>query len=185
MIAAAACGGDVFIKNVIPKHLESVSAKLIEMGITVEEFDDEIRVSHDGKINKANIKTLPYPGFPTDLQPLTVTLLSIAKGTSIVTEDVWESRFQYVDELKRMGANIRVNGKTAVIEGVDALSGSPVRSTDLRAGAALLIAGLMANGITELHDLRHIDRGYENIEGKFKSLGADIVRCADYEDEII
>ena len=125
------------------------------------------------------MKTLAYPGFPTDLQPLIVTLLSVAEGTSIVTEDVWENRFQYVDELKRMGANIRVNGKTAVIEGIDTLSGSPVRSTDLRAGAAMLVAGLMAKGVTEVYDLSHIDRGYEQIEVKFKQLGAKIERVSE------
>lgn len=180
MIAAAACGGNVLIKNVIPKHVESVTAKLIEMHVTVEELDDAIRVSRDGRrVTKANVKTLAYPGFPTDLQPLIVTLLSVAEGTSIVTEDVWENRFQYVDELKRMGANIRVNGKTAVIEGIDTLSGSPVRSTDLRAGAAMLVAGLMAKGVTEVYDLSHIDRGYEQIEVKFKQLGAKIERVSE------
>ena len=180
MIAAAACGGNVLIKNVIPKHVESVTAKLIEMHVTVEELDDAIRVSRDGRrVTKANVKTLAYPGFPTDLQPLIVTLLSVAEGTSIVTEEVWENRFQYVDELKRMGANIRVNGKTAVIEGIDTLSGSPVRSTDLRAGAAMLVAGLMAKGVTEVYDLSHIDRGYEQIEVKFKQLGAKIERVSE------
>ena len=180
LIAAAACGGNVLIKNVIPKHVESVTAKLIEMHVTVEELDDAIRVSRDGRrVTKANVKTLAYPGFPTDLQPLIVTLLSVAEGTSIVTEDVWENRFQYVDELKRMGANIRVNGKTAVIEGIDTLSGSPVRSTDLRAGAAMLVAGLMAKGVTEVYDLSHIDRGYEQIEVKFKQLGAKIERVSE------
>ena len=180
MIAAAACGGNVLIKNVIPKHVESVTAKLIEMHVTVEELDDAIRVSRDGRrVTKANVKTLAYPGFPTDLQPLIVTLLSVAEGTSSVTEDVWENRFQDVDELKRMGANIRVNGKTAVIEGIDTLSGSPVRSTDLRAGAAMLVAGLMAKGVTEVYDLSHIDRGYEQIEVKFKQLGAKIERVSE------
>lgn len=183
MVATAACGGDVLIRNVIPKHLESITAKLIEMHVEVEELDDAIRIRRSAQhpITKANIKTLPYPGFPTDLQPLIVVLLSIAEGTSIVTEDVWENRFQYVDELKRMGANIRVNGKTAVIEGVRQLSGSPVKSTDLRAGAAMLVAGLMASGVTEVHNLSHIDRGYEQIETKLKGLGADIVRLQEEE----
>ena len=185
MVAAAACGGDVTIKNVIPKHLEAITAKLEEMRVGIEEFDDSVRVFRDDTpIHKANIKTLPYPGFPTDMQPLAVMLLSIAQGTSIVREDVWENRFQYVDQLQHMGANIKINGKSAVIEGVPALSGCPVRSTDLRAGAALLIAGLIANGTTELYNLTHIDRGYENFENKFKSIGADITRVNDVEDEI-
>ncbi len=186
MVAAAACGGDVLIKNVIPKHLEAITAKLIEMKIGIEEFDDSVRVfrTDDMPVGKANIKTLPYPGFPTDMQPQAVMLLTIAKGTSIVREDVWENRFQYVDQLQHMGANIRVNGKSAVIEGVEKLSGCPVRSTDLRAGAALLIAGLMAKGTTELYNLTHIDRGYENFEGKLSELGADITRVYDVEDEL-
>ena len=185
MVAAAACGGDVLIKNVIPKHLEAITAKLEEMKIGIEEYDDSIRVFRGATpINKANIKTLPYPGFPTDMQPLAVMLLTIAKGTSIVREDVWENRFQYVDQLQHMGANIKVNGKSAVIEGVDELTGCPVRSTDLRAGAAMLIAGLIARGTTELYNLTHIDRGYENFQGKLSALGADITRVNNVEDEI-
>jgi len=176
MIIAAAVGGDVTIKNVIPKHLEAITAKLLEMNVNVEEQDDTIRVWREEPLTKANIKTLPYPGFPTDLQPPIVALLSIAQGTSIVTEGVWDNRFQYVDELKRMGANIRVNGKVAVIEGVAMLTGAPVRSTDLRAGAAMLVAGLVAKGITEIHDLKHIDRGYEKVEYKLSKLGAKIKR---------
>ncbi len=185
MVAAAACGGDVLIKNVIPKHLEAITAKLEEMKIGIEEFDDSVRVFRDGTpIHKANIKTLPYPGFPTDMQPLAVMLLSLADGTSIVREDVWENRFQYVEQLHHMGANIRVNGKSAVIEGVERLTGCAVRSTDLRAGAAMLIAGLAASGTTELFNLTHIDRGYENFEQKFKGLGADITRVNNVEEEI-
>jgi len=179
MIAAAATGGDVLIKNVIPKHLESITAKLIEMNVNVEEYDDAVRVWRTKKLTKANVKTLPYPGFPTDLQPPIVVLLSTAEGTSIVTEGVWDNRFQYVDELKRMGANIKVDGRTAIIEGIHQLSGSPVKATDLRAGAGLVIAGLMADGVTEIHDLKHIDRGYEYFEDKLSSLGADIKRVKE------
>ena len=181
MIAAAATGGDVTIENVIPKHLESVTAKLIEMGVTVEELDDKIRIKRNKPLHKANVKTLPYPGFPTDLQPPIVALLSLAEGTSIVTEGVWDNRFQYVEELKRMGANIKVDGKVAVIEGVKQLSGAPVRSTDLRAGAAMLIAGLVAQGVTEVLELRHIDRGYEKFENKLSKVGAKIRRVKTYE----
>lgn len=176
LVAAAACGGDVLIKNVIPKHVDAITAKLVEMNVEIEEMDDAIRVRRSGKITKANVKTLPYPGFPTDMQPQIVALLSVAEGTSMVTEDVWDNRFQYVSELKRMGAQISVNGKTAVIEGVPTLTGAPVRSTDLRAGAALLIAGLMAKGTTELQNLEHIDRGYEEFETKLRKLGAQLVR---------
>lgn len=183
MVATAACGGNVLVKNVIPKHLDAITAKLVEMKVGIREYDDSVRVYRDGTpIHKVNIKTLPYPGFPTDMQPLAVMLLTIAEGTSIVREDVWESRFQYVDQLQHMGANIKVNGKTAVIEGVKQLSGCPVRSTDLRAGAAMLIAGLIAKGTTELYNLTHIDRGYENFESKLRVLGADITRVNDVED---
>jgi len=176
MIMAAVTAGDVLIKNIIPKHLESITAKLQEAGVTVEEFDDSLRVTSDGKFNKINVKTLPYPGFPTDLQPQILTLLTLAEGTSIVTEGVWDNRFRYVDELIKMGANITVDGKTAVLEGVEHLNGSPVTATDLRAGAAMLIAGLAARGVTEIHNLTHIDRGYENFEQKLKNLGAQITR---------
>jgi len=181
MVAAAATRGDVLIKNVIPKHLESISSKLIEMGVTVEEFDDSVRVScgKDKKLNPISVKTLPYPGFPTDMQPQMSVLLSVTKGTSMVSENVWDSRFQYVDELKRMGADIKVEGRVAVIEGVDTLSGAPVRSTDLRAGAGMVIAALIAKGTTEIYALHHIDRGYENMEGKFRALGADIERVSE------
>lgn len=183
MIAAAATGGDVLVKNVIPKHLESITAKLIEMNVNVKEYDDAIRVSRMEKLVKANVKTLPYPGFPTDLQPPIVVLLSIAEGTSIVTEGVWDSRFQYVDELKRMGADIKVEGRIAVVEGVKKLSGSPVNATDLRAGAAMVIAGLVADGRTEVHHLKHIDRGYEDFEEKLKILGANIKRVKDTDSD--
>ena len=176
MVAAAATGGDVLVKNIIPKHMESVSAKLSEIGAEIFEFDDSIRVIGTGKLKKVNIKTLPYPGFPTDMQPQIVTLLSICEGTSVVTEGVWESRFQYVGELLRLGADIRVDGQTAVITGIDKLKAAPVTATDLRGGAGMVIAGLIAEGETEISDIKHIDRGYEKMEEKFKMLGADIRR---------
>ena len=174
MFAAAATHGDVTVKNVIPKHLESITAKLIKAGAEVEEFDDCLRVWRTGPLERTSLKTMPHPGFPTDMQPQMTTLLSMANGTSIVTEGVWDNRFRYVDELRRMGANIQVDGKVAVIEGVPQLHGAPVRATDLRAGAALMIAGLCADGVTEIEDIYHIERGYENIEIKLKGLGANI-----------
>jgi len=176
MLAAALAGGDVTVTDVIPKHLEPIVAKLRETSVEVIEYDDSVRVISDGKLNAINVKTLPYPGFPTDLQQPMVAILSTAKGTSIVTESVYEARFKYVDELKRMGANIKVDGRVAIIEGVEKLSGARVRATDLRAGAALVIAGLAASGKTEIDDAFHIDRGYENIEQKLSSLGAKIYR---------
>lgn len=179
MVAAAATHGDVLIKNVIPKHLDSISAKLAEMGVLVEEYDDSVRVCSTGTLKKVNIKTMPYPGFPTDMQPQILTLLTAAEGTSIVTENVWDNRFKYVDELQRMGAKINVEGRNAVVEGGDRLMGSPVSSTDLRAGAAMVIAGLMANGVTEVHNIKYIDRGYEDFEHKLKALGAQITRRTD------
>lgn len=179
MVAAAAAGGNVLIKNVIPKHLEATSAKLEEMGITVQEFSDSVRIISDGTIGKANLKTLPYPGFPTDMQPIAVALLTVANGTSIVTEGVWENRFQYVNELRRMGAHITVNGRMAVIEGVENLNGATVKATDLRAGAAMVVAGLMAKGITTVRDIKYIDRGYEHFAEKLRAIGADIQRDTD------
>lgn len=177
MLAAAATNGDVLIENIIPKHLESISAKLIEMGVNVQEFEDSIQVSQGVETLKhANIKTQPYPGFPTDLQQPMTVLLSIASGTSIVTESIWENRFLHVDELKRMGANIKVEGRVAIIEGKESLSGAEVVATDLRAGAAMVIAGLVGEGQTLIGNLIHIDRGYEDLENKLCSLGADIVR---------
>ncbi|MBQ7097892.1 MAG: UDP-N-acetylglucosamine 1-carboxyvinyltransferase [Clostridia bacterium] len=181
MIAAAATGGDVLIKNIIPKHLDSISAKLLEMGIEIEELDDSLRVRSSGEFKKANVKTMPHPGFPTDLQPQILTLLTAATGTSIVTENVWDNRFKYVEELRRMGANVSVDGRIAVIEGGGRLTGSPVSSTDLRAGAALVIAGLMAEGVTEIYNIKYIDRGYEDFEKKLRSLGAQITRRVDGE----
>ena len=176
MVAAAATGGDILVKNVIPKHLESISAKLEEMGVQIEEFDDSIHVVRNGPLNKCNIKTMPHPGFPTDMHPQIAVLLSIANGTSIINESVWDNRFRYVEELKRMGAQISVDGKLAVIEGVDPLDAAPVRATDLRAGAAMIIAGLCARGTTQVEDIHHIERGYEDVENKFRKLGADIRR---------
>ena len=176
MVAAAATSGDVLVKNVIPKHLESISAKLEEMGVTVEEYDDAVRVTRTGKLNKCNIKTLPHPGFPTDMQPQITALLSMADGTSIVNESVWDNRFRYVEELKRMGAQISVDGRIAVVEGVDHLNAAPVKATDLRAGAAMLIAALAARGTTQIEEVHHIERGYEDVVEKLKNLGADIRR---------
>ena len=176
MVAAAATGGDILVKNVIPKHMDSVSAKLVETGAEVIEYDDSIRVRGAAQINPVNIKTLPYPGFPTDMQPQFVALLAAANGTSIVTESVWESRFQHVDELKRMGADVTIEARNAIIKGVPNLTGAPVRATDLRGGAGMVIAGLMADGVTEITDIQYIDRGYEMMEEKFRALGADITR---------
>ena len=178
MVAAAATGGDILVKNVIPKHMDSVSAKLLETGAKVLEFDDSIRVIGSDTIKPVNLKTMPYPGFPTDMQPQFVSLLAAADGTSTVTESVWESRFQYVDELLRMGADITINGRRAVIRGTG-LSGTQVRATDLRGGAGMVIAGLMAEGETVITDIQYIDRGYENMEEKFKKLGASITRIDD------
>ncbi len=179
MIAAAAAGGNVLIKNIIPKHMEAISAKLEEMNVTVEEHIDSIRIISDGKIGKANLKTLPYPGFTTDMQPIAVALLTVANGTSIVTEGVWENRFQYVDELRRLGAHITVNGRMAVIEGVRNLCGGTVNATDLRAGAAMVVAGLMASGKTTVKNIKYVDRGYEHFEEKLRAIGADIQRDSD------
>lgn len=177
MLAAAATHGDVTITNIIPTHMESLSAKLEEMGVGIEEYDEAIRVYTDGKrLKRTNIKTQPYPGFPTDLQPQFLTLLTTAEGTSLVTENVWDNRFKYVDELNRMGAHISVDGRVAAVEGCEHLTGSPVHATDLRAGAALVIAGLMAHGVTEIYNLKYIDRGYENFEAKLRSIGAQIAR---------
>ena len=174
MAAAAATGGNVLVRGVIPKHLESIGAKLIEAGAVVEEFDDAVRITRPGALRRCNVKTMPHPGFPTDMQPQLTTLLSIAEGTSIITESVWDNRFRYVDELTRMGAQIQVDGKVAVVEGVSGLTAAPVRAVDLRAGAALLIAGLVASGMTRIEDIEHIERGYEDIVEKLRGLGADI-----------
>ena len=179
MLAAVASKGDILIKNCITKHLESVTAKITEIGAKVKDYGDSIRVSCNRRPSKANIKTLPYPGFPTDLQPQMGVVLSIADGTSRIIESIWESRFQYTEELNKMGANITAQGKSAFFEGVEKLYGSPVYSSDLRAGAALIIAGIIAEGQTEIYNLEHIDRGYENIEEKFRKLGAKIERVTE------
>ncbi len=176
MIAAAATGGDVLIKNVVPKHLDSVAAKLREAGATVAENGDGIRVSMDGRPRAVNVKTLPYPGFPTDSQQPMTVFLSVANGTSLVTETIWDGRFKHVDELQRMGSRITVEGRTAVIEGVDRLSGARVKATDLRAAAALIVAGLVAEGQTEITGVEHVDRGYEGIDRKLQGLGASLAR---------
>lgn len=184
MIAAAATRGDVTIKNVIPRHLEVISAKLIEAGVNVEDGTDSVRVwvDENKKLRRINFIALPYPGFPTDMQPQLVAFLTTISGTSTAREGVWDNRFRYVNELKRMGANIRVEGKLAIVDGVDHLLGAHVKATDLRAGAAMIIAGLMADGTTEITDIYHIDRGYESFEEKFAALGADIQRVTVVDD---
>ena len=180
MLAAVASKGDITIKNCITKHLECVTAKLLEIGAHVEDIDgDTLRVWASKRPNKATIKTAPYPGFPTDLQPQMGVVLAIANGTSIINESIWDSRFQYTAELNKMGANITASGKSAVFQGVNELSAAPVYSTDLRAGAALIIAGTIAKGKTEVYNLEHIDRGYEHIEDKFRNLGAKIERVSE------
>ncbi|HCC01404.1 MAG TPA: UDP-N-acetylglucosamine 1-carboxyvinyltransferase [Ruminococcaceae bacterium] len=178
MVAGAATHGDVTVTNVIPKHLESIMAKLEEMGLEITEYDEAVRVRYVDKLERCNIKTMPHPGFPTDMQPQITALLSTANGTSIVNESVWDNRFRYVDELKRMGAQISVNGKLAVVEGVDHLTAAPVKATDLRAGAAMVIAALEAQGTTEIEQISNIERGYENIVEKLKKIGADIRRVS-------
>ena len=176
MAAVAACGGSVLVKNVIPRHLECITAKLREMSVEVTEFDDAVLVRREGKLTKTNIKTLPYPGFPTDMQPQMTTALCLAEGTSIITEGIWGSRYRYTEELTRMGANIHVDGAIAVVEGVKELNGAPVRAHDLRAGAAMVIAGLAAKGVTEVEQVQNIERGYETLVEKFVALGADMYR---------
>ncbi len=176
MVAAVATGGDVLVKNIIPKHMESITAKLEDVGAKIEEFDEAIRVSRSGPLHKCNIKTQPHPGFPTDMQPQMTTLLSMADGTSMVTEAVWDNRFRYVEQLSRMGAKISVDGKVAVVEGVPKLSCAPLKAVDLRAGAAMVIAALCAEGVSEIENIQYIDRGYENIVEKLTALGAKIQR---------
>ncbi len=183
MIAAAATKGDVVVQNIIPVHMEALTNKLIEMGVKIERGDDYIRVSNDRRPLAVRIRTLVYPGYPTDLQQPACVFLSTAIGTSIIVENIFESRFKYVDEIRRMGAKIVVNDRIAVIEGVEKLTGAPVRATDLRAGAALIIAGLMAEGTTNIYNIKYIDRGYYKIEEKLISLGADITRTEISEDE--
>ncbi len=183
MIAAAATGGDVTISGAIPTHVEALSAKLMEMGVKVEEGDDSIRVTCKSRPKHVNIKTLPYPGFPTDLQQPATVLLSTADGASIIVENIFESRFKHINEIRRMGANVSIDGRVCVVEGVERLTGAPVRATDLRAGAALVVAGLMADGVTEITGVKYIDRGYDHIEDKLKQLGANIHREEYVEDE--
>ena len=180
MVAAAATKGDVLIENVTPKHLESIIAKLSDAGANITEFDEAVRVRMTERPRACKVKTMPHPGFPTDMQPQMATLLTVADGTSIVTEGVWDSRFRYVEQLTLMGADVQVDGKTAVITGVENLRPAPVRAVDLRAGAAMIIAGLMADGETTVEDISHIERGYELVCEKLTKLGADIKRIDDF-----
>lgn len=176
MIAVAMSGGDATVRNIIPKHMDSLTAKLAEMGVNIEKADDSIRVISTGDLMCANIKTMSYPGFPTDLQPQMTALLSVCNGISVVTENVWDNRYQYVNELRQLGAKITVESRVAMIQGVKKLKGAKVSATDLRAGAAMVVAGLSAEGITEISNIKYIDRGYEEIEDKLSNLGADITR---------
>ena len=182
MAAAVATRGDILVTNVTPKHLESIIAKLRETGAEITEFDESVRVKMTRRPRKCNVKTMPHPGFPTDMQPQIAAVLSIAEGTSIITEGVWDSRFRYVEQLTFMGADIQVDGKMAVITGVEKLKPSPVRAVDLRAGAAMIIAGLSAEGTTEIEEIDHIDRGYEHVVEKFSALGADIKRVKTFDN---
>lgn len=179
MLAAVASKGDILIKNCIPEHLDCVTAKILEIGGIVEDLGDSIRVACNKRPNRTTVKTLPYPGFPTDLQPQMGVVLSIAEGNSTINESIWDSRFQYTNELNKMGAKITAQGKSAFFEGVKELSGSPVYATDLRAGSALIMAGIIAKGETQVYNIEHIDRGYENIEQKFRNLGANIKRVTE------
>lgn len=181
MAAVAACGGSVLVKNVIPRHLECITAKLREMSVEVTEFDDAVLVRREGKLTKTNIKTLPYPGFPTDMQPQIAVCMALAEGTSLVTEGIYDNRFRYTAELNRMGASIQVESKTAVIDGVTQLHGCEVRACDLRAGAAMVIAALCAEGTTTIEDAHYIERGYEDIIGKFSAIGGKIRRIETFE----
>ena len=174
MAATAACGGEVLITNVIPKHLDCISAKLREMGVTVEEYPESVLVRSSGRLRRVNVKTLPYPGFPTDMQPQLGVALAVADGTSVITEGVWDNRFKYVNQLRKMGAQFQVDGRVAVVEGVEKLHGATVAACDLRAGAAMVIAGLCADGVTTVEDIEYIERGYQDLVGKLQALGADI-----------
>lgn len=181
MAAVAATGGCVLVKNVIPKHLECISSKLREMGVKITDQGDAVLVESTGRLHKAKVKTMPYPGFPTDMQPQIAVCMAVAEGTSVVTEGVWDNRFRYIGELRRMGANVQVDGKVAVIEGTEKLRGCPVKACDLRAGAAMVIAGLAAEGTTTISDIKYVERGYENIMEKLQKLGADFVRVETAE----
>ena len=183
MAAVAATGGELLIRNVIPKHMDCISAKLMEMGVEIEENGDEMLIRRNGRLRRTNVKTMPYPGFPTDMQPQIASVLALADGTSLITESVWNNRFKYVDELKRLGARIQVDGKVAVLEGVDHFTGAPVQAPDLRAGAALVIAALAAHGTTEISHVQYIERGYEDIVGKLRAVGADISMVDEPETE--
>jgi UDP-N-acetylglucosamine 1-carboxyvinyltransferase len=182
MAAVAATGGQVLIKNIIPKHMDCITAKLLECGVEVEEHEDTLLVRRTERLQKTNVKTMPYPGFPTDMQPQITTMLALAEGTSLVTEGVWSSRYRYVDELRRMGANIQVNEKTAVVEGVERLTAAPIQAYDLRAGAAMVIAALAAHGESEVTGIHYIERGYENLVEKLRAIGADI-RAVEVPEE--
>lgn len=181
MIAAAITGGDVLVKNIIPKHMDSLTAKLVEMNVKMEEGDDSIRVMANKPLRGVNVKTMSYPGFPTDLQPQMAALLSICNGTSVMTENVWENRYQYIEELCKLGAKVDINGRIATIEGIPHYQGAKVEATDLRAGAAMILAALAAEGTTQIDGVRYIDRGYEDVEMKLSALGADIQRVLDKE----
>ena len=181
MAAVAAAGGDVLVRGIIPKHMDCITAKLQEMGVEVEEEDDTLRIRREGELQRANVKTLPYPGFPTDMQPQITAVLALARGTSIVTEGVWDNRYRYVGELTRMGAQIHVEGRTAVVEGVERLTGATVQAFDLRAGAAMVVAALAAEGVSEILNIQYIERGYEDVIGKLRALGADI-ESAEYSE---
>ena len=185
MVAAAATHGDVLIRNVIPKHLEAISVKLVEIGATVEEFDDAVRVTSNNRLSHSQIKTLPYPGFPTDMQPQIATLLALSTGTSTVTESIFENRFRYVDELARMGASIKVEGNVAIIEGVEGFTGASISAPDLRAGAALVVAALVADGYSTIDSIHYIERGYENFEEKMAALGASMEKIPIDDDRAV
>ena len=182
MVACAAAGGEVRVKNVIPRHLESISAKLREMGVGVTAYEDSVVVKSSGRLRRVNIKTMPYPGFPTDMQPQFAAALCLANGRSVITEGIYDNRLKYMTELRKMGAQVDVDGRTAAIDGVDGLTGAPVAACDLRAGAAMVIAGLSASGTTEVEDIHYIERGYEDFVGKLRGIGADI-SLVDMPDE--
>ena len=184
MAAVAGTGGEVLIKNVIPKHLKCITVKLEEMGVTVEDRGDAVLVKRSTPLRRTNVKTLPYPGFPTDMQPQVAAVLCLAEGTSVVTEGVWDNRYKYVDELSKMGAKIQVDGRVAIIEGVKGLSGAPIKACDLRAGAAMAIAGLCAQGTTELTGVNYIERGYESFVEKLRGVGADIISVNEPDEEV-
>ena len=182
MAATAACGGEVLITNVIPKHLDCISAKLREMGVTVEEYPESVLVRSTGRLHRINVKTQPYPGFPTDMQPQMGVALAVADGTSVITEGVWDNRYKYVNQLRKMGAQFQVDGRVAVVEGVERLTGATLEACDLRAGAAMVIAGLCAEGVTTVEDIEYIERGYQDLVGKLQALGANI-RIVNVPDE--